>query len=421
MKSEAFAGLTRNPKIAVIGGGASGLFAAVCAAKEAKRLQKTIEICVFDANSSPARKILVSGNGRCNLTNSNVSAENYYNLDPRFFNGVYSQFRSADMISFLAEYGFMTHEDHAGRIYPLGNQAAGVKELLLALCSMYSVVLYTDSKIHSVSRSKNGYLLNGSYFADRVIFACGSAAAHRNGGMDSLHLLSNFGVQVKPFLPALTGLRIKGFSKYQLKGVRADGSVQLIADKKKIASDRGELQYTEYGVSGIPAMQISCEAARLQAEGRQIILEIDSLPDYGKDEFIQLVINCASSNATLPLNVFLNGLFPMRLSAFFLKKAEVPERLLLGDLNEKQMKRLAALIKSMQFPMEAVCGLPDAQVASGGVSLRELDPQTLELHKLKGCYVCGEMMDCCGACGGYNLQWAWSSGFVAGIHAAREI
>ena len=410
-----------NKTLAVVGGGPAGLFAAVTAAARAKSAGRRLIVRVYDKNAQPARKILVSGNGRCNLSNSVISARNYPGCNADFFTSVYSQFPNEALVAFFQTHGLPVHTDAAGRIYPRSLQAGAVYDLLLYLCAAAGVELVADTEIVSVEKRRSGFLLNGSIFADRLIFACGSAAAPRNGGKESLFLIEQLGVKPKPFLPALVPIKIAGFSKNQLKGVRAEGEIAVLYDGKPIASDLGELQYTDYGLSGIPAMQVSGAAARLASKGKRPEICVDSLPEVSERSFCNMIGEGAKNVPDMTAAVFFSGIFPKRLALFFLRQSGVPAESSMRALTSAQKDKLAAAVKRQRYAFDSVCGFADAQAASGGVPASALDFRSLELKNVPGCYVCGEMADVVGMCGGYNLQWAWSSGYVAGLHAAEDL
>lgn len=410
-----------NKTLAVVGGGPAGLFAAVTAAARAKSAGKQLTVRVYDKNTQPARKILVSGNGRCNLSNNAVSARNYPGCNADFFTSVYSQFPNDALVAFFQTHGLPVHTDAAGRIYPRSLQAGAVYDLLLYLCAAAGIALIADTQITSVEKQRRGYLLNGAFYADRLIFACGSAAAPRNGGKGSLFLIEQLGVKTKPFLPALAPIKIAGFSKNQLKGVRAEGGISVEYHEKRIASDRGELQYTDYGLSGIPAMQVSGAAARLADEGKQPDIFVDSLPEFSGRAFYAMLDEGAKTVPGMTAAVWFSGLFPKRLAFFFLRRGDVPAQTEIGALTPAQKDALVAAVKRQRYAFDSVCGFADAQAASGGVPASALDFRSLALKNAPGCYVCGEMADIVGMCGGYNLQWAWSSGYVAGLHAAEDL
>ena len=409
------------PTLAVIGGGASGLAAAFTAADAVRKTGKRARILVYDANEEPAKKILVTGNGRCNLSNETVRPDCYPLANPQLLRAVFRSFSNRDLLSFLHKNGFLTKTDAAGRVYPRSNQASAVREFLLYLCAGVGVEIVSSCRITSLQKANGRFILNGKESADCLILACGSCAAPRNGGLDSLFLAKALGVRVVPFVPALTSLQVSGFSKNQLKGLRAEGKITVRTGDSILMQDRGEIQYTDSGLSGIPAMQVSLAAGRALHDGLSVVAEIDSFPELTEEAVAAMLASAVCDKGNMPVQTMLDGWFPKRLSAYFMKRCGIGANDILASLPKRIQNDLCGAIKHLCFQVSAVGAFSDAQAAVGGVPAAELDYDTLALKKCRGCFVCGEMVDVVGVCGGYNLQWAWSSGFVAGKSAAREL
>ena len=263
--------------------------------------------------------------------------------------------------------------------------------------------------------------MNEEILVNRLIFAFGSPASPKNGGKDAAGLFAGSDVSVKPFLPALSPIRLKDFSKNQLRGVRVRGSVSIRCDDRILASDTGELQFTDYGVSGIPSMQVSFAAAQALSLGKAPTALIDCAPFLSPEALRSDLERLRRKESEMPVHLFLSGLMPDRLSLYFLKKDTVRGETPVAKLKPAEIRSLLKHVKQAEYPVVGVCGFQEAQAASGGVLLSEIDPASMALKKLPGAFVCGEAADICGLCGGYNLQWAWSSGFLAGQSAARSL
>lgn len=405
--------------LAVIGGGASGLFAAIAAAKEAQRERLPLVVTVFEKNARVGKKILVTGNGRCNLTNENMSSF-YYRGCTDLFDTVYSSFDSAQTLEWFAQTGLYTRSDAAGRIYPLSNQASSVLDALRSECRRLGVREFTDTKIESIRKNGTGFLLNSEFYADKVIFACGGKAAPVHGSDGSgLELLKNCGIAVTPTYPALTALNVRNFTK-SLKGIRAEGAITLRSGGKTLASSQGEIQYTDYGLSGIPVMQISRFAAVSLGKGGEVFAFVDSLPSVSAEELTELFINLKKRDPARSFEDVLGGVMPKKLGAYMLTLASLSPSVAIGSVYDAAIAKTVGTIKRTKYTVSSVRDFAEAQVTAGGVAGEELDPFTLELKKLPGVYVCGEMIDVDGDCGGYNLQWAFSSGAVAGKSIVGE-
>ncbi len=408
--------------LAVIGGGASGLAAAISAARTAQKCNKKINISIYESNSRVGKKILVTGNGRCNITNTNINEDCYFGSKDLFFS-VYDRFNNMELLSFLEELGLKTKTDFAGRVYPLSNQAAGVLDVLRYELLKLKVNIVCDTKIVSVKRNGKGFLLNDEFFADICIISTGGKAAPVHGSDGSgFELLKPFNIKTTPVFPALTALCVENFTK-ALKGIRADGEISVKCAGKTLMSASGEIQYTEYGLSGIPSMQVSRAASQqlLLNKDKDVFAVVDSVVSMSDGELKQFLISLSRSNPDMPGEMLLAGLMPKRLGATLMNECSLSIEKSLKCINGGAFDKLVNAIKHKKYKISSVKGFNDAQVTAGGISADEIDFNTLELKKVKGIYVCGEIVDVDGTCGGYNLQWAFSSGYLAGQKSVMEI
>ena len=413
-------GAKKRYEIAVIGGGASGLFAAAFAAGEAKQAGVPVNVTVYEGNPRVGKKLLVTGNGRCNLTNQHMDVSCYRGATA-LFEAVYAQFGREDTLAFFEDAGLFTRSDLAGRVYPMSNQASSVLDALRNVCAERGVKEVVSCKITSLQRRDEGYLLNGEYYADRVIVACGGKAAPVHGSDGSGYaLLRPFGVQITPLYPALTPLTIDNFTK-SLKGVRAAGKITLKSAGNTLAEAAGEIQYTDYGLSGIPAMQVSRFAAQRLAEGGEVLAFVDSAPDLPSEELTERLLALQKAHPAMTAESLLAGLLPKRLGTVLIASCSLSPVKELGQLHENAVAKIVSAVKRTKYKVSAVRGFADAQVTAGGVAATEIDAAAMELKKAKGLYVCGEIVDVDGDCGGYNLQWAFSGGAAAGKSAVRSL
>ena len=423
MKSSLNAMLQNTKKtyrIAVIGGGASGLFAAAVAAKEAASCDMPVSVAVYEGNARVGKKILVTGNGRCNLTNERMGEE-YYRGSPALFRAIYAQVDREAVLSIFEDAGLYVRADQAGRVYPMSNQASSVLDALRNVCAERGVEEVTACKIVELKRHGDGFLLNGTYCCDKAIIACGGRAAPVHGADGGgFTLLKSFGISVTPLFPALTPLCVKDFTK-ALKGVRAVGALTLKSAGKTLAQAAGEIQYTDYGLSGIPAMQVSRFAAQRLAEGGEVFAVVDSAPYFSAQELQDKLFSIGKAHPALTTEAALAGFLPKRLGTVLAASCSVSPEKKIGALHENVLEKITAAVKCAKYPVSAVRGFADAQVTAGGVAEEEINASTMELRRAKGLYVCGEIVDVDGDCGGYNLQWAFSSGAVAGRSAVRSL
>lgn len=406
--------------VAVIGGGASGLFAAIFAAKKAIEKKLNVKISVYESNSRVAKKILATGNGRCNFTNDNILPENFFGERELAFS-VYSSFDNVRVKNFFKSIGLLSVSDSAGRVYPMSMQASSVCDSLRFTAESLGVEFITDTKITSIKKKQGCFILNDMYYADRVIIATGGKASPMHGSDGSGYdLLNPFGINITPVYPALSALACKDFPK-SLKGVRAKGKITLKGNGKTIAENIGEIQYTDYGLSGIPSMQVSRFASLyLASNNSKLAALIDSCPNLSVDELKNIFFSIKKNNPNLTSQLLMSGLMPKKLGEYLLSVCSVKPDIQIGKLNPAVIEKIVSTIKQMKYTVVSVKGFADAQVTCGGVSGDEIDYATLELKKVKGMYVCGEIINVDGDCGGYNLQWAWSSGAVAGINCIGE-
>ncbi len=407
--------------IAVIGGGASGMISALFARYEADRIGVDTEISIYERNPRIGKKILVTGNGRCNFSNENMSADNYHG-DSDFAFGIVNRFNYQDTVAFFRRIGVLSKADAAGRIYPMSFQASSVLDALRAEIDKCNIRLICDNKITSIKCVENGFLLNGSFFADACILACGAKAASVHGSDGSgFELLNSFGIDIAPVLPALTALVCDNFPK-GLKGIRAQGKIEIKSGGKLLASDTGEIQYTDYGLSGIPSMQVSGEVSRtLNSTDTPVFAFVDACPYISASELYDHLMSYKKHNPGVSSEYLLSGIVPKKLGLTFLVDCSINPAKNIGILHPSVVEKIVSVIKSKKYKIKSVRSFNDAQVCCGGIRCSEVNGSTLELKKVPGLFVCGEMLNVDGDCGGYNLQWAWSSGYVAGINAVREI
>ena len=408
-------------EIAVIGAGASGLMAAIFAADEAQKLNKRVKVTLYEANPRVGKKILVTGNGRCNFTNENVSCENFHG-EVLLAEKVYSEFDKASVIKFFENMGLYSKSDFAGRVYPLSFQANSVLDALRFEIKRLGIDEVTETKITSLRKQGSGFILNDRYYADKVIVAAGGKASPVQGSDGSgFQLLVKHGIEITELYPALCPMTCFDFPK-SLKGIRAQGKITVRSEGKLIAEDTGEIQYTDYGLSGIPSMQVSGAAAyALKHFKSDVYAYVDSCPAFTAEELTEKLSELVKTHPDFPGEMLLSGIMPKKLGMFLLSACSVNPEKKIGILHKGVIEKIVFTVKNKKYRISGLRGFGDAQVTAGGIKGSEINFGTLELKKLHGVYVCGEIVNVHGDCGGYNLQWAWSSGAVAGMNAVREI
>lgn len=397
-------------KIAIIGGGASGLICALSAALKAKENNVRVDITVYEAKDKPGRKLLATGNGRCNLMNKN---EGDYYFDCKGFSSyALEKFNVENNISFFRKIGLYTRSDEEGRIYPLSNNASSVLDALRLSCESYKVRFVNNCEITHIKKKNKEFILNDSLNADIVVLACGGKAGVKR--FNGYELLKDSGHNVTKVSPSLTKLEVKDKKNVrQLKGIRQKGEFSLLDGKNIIVKEKGELLFTDYGLSGIAVMQLSAYAVRCKSIER-LKIQADFVSELSFVELQGAITEFAKSGTVLKNENLLSGIVPKRLGEVILKNSGYDLSSAPMDLSSKDIKIITDALKCFTFDLCGVRGFDDAQVTAGGADTDYFSPETMESKKVNGLYCIGELLDVDGLCGGYNLHWAWSSGRLCG-------
>lgn len=390
-------------KVVIIGGGASGMMAAIQAARTGAA------VTLLEHNEKPGKKILATGNGRCNLTNLVQEPSRYRSSQPDFPWKIITQYPLEDTLAFFSELGIYT-KDRNGWVYPYSDQAAGVAQVLELEARHQKVKIKTTEEVTDILREDGQYLVKTAtwqYPCDSVIISCGSSASNVKGSSTTgYELAEKLGHTVVKPLPSLCGIRGKDNYYAKWAGSRMDGRITLEIDGKTVGEEQGEILFTEYGISGIGVFQLSRYAVRGTDEGKIATYHLDLMPQLTKEELVKLLLDRQQAGSYKNPQELLIGLLPRKMIDVLVKKTYEPEK-------------IAERLKDWQVPVKGAYALQQAQICSGGVDPRELTEQ-LESRLHPGIYFTGEVIDVDGPCGGYNLQWAWSSGAVAGRAAAEE-
>ncbi len=403
--------------VAVIGGGASGMMAAVTAASNGAH------VILLEHNDRIGKKILSTGNGRCNFTNILQEPVCYRSDNPLFPWDVVENFNARDVISFFLQLGVYS-KNRNGYIYPNSDQARAVLDAFRMEIERLDVEVRTEINCTDIRPVKNGFVVTtdkGTVRADRVILATGSKAAPSTGSDGSGYALAkSLGHRIIPVLPALVQLRCEEKFFKSIAGVRAQGTVSIWSEGSCIARDTGEIQLADYGISGIPVFQVSRYASRLLYEKKEVYALLDFMPDLSRDQMCAFLRARAAARPEKKARMFLIGLFHQKLSDLWIRLSRIPEDRKAGDLSDSDLEKLTDRIKEFCVRVTASNSFEKAQVCCGGVDTREVDPQTMESLYVPGFYLAGEILDVDGMCGGYNLTFAWASGYAAGTAASVE-
>ncbi len=399
--------------VAVIGGGAAGMMAAWKAAS------RGAAVSLFERQSRVGRKLAVTGNGRCNLTNLNAGPDSYHGTDGGFAAYALEQLGPERTRELFRSLGLLTVAEPGGRVYPLSDTAGSVVDVLRYAIQAAGVCLYDSCEVSGIQHSGDGFRVTwegGSLEAERVIVACGGMAGERFGGTKlGYRLLESLGHRCTPLRWSLVQLRSDNPQCRSLKGVRADASVTVLRKGGVIARSAGEVQFTDYGLSGPAVFEIS--RAALEKPGT--VVSLDLLRCVNEEELTEMLLRRAGNTPGLTLGDAFLGTVQNRIGRVLVSAAGLKSSDELKNLDEKTARRLAKLAKGFEFPVTGDMGAANAQVTVGGIRTDDFDPATMESRLCPGLFACGEVLDIDGDCGGYNLQWAWSSGSLAGASAAE--
>ena len=398
-------------RAAVIGAGASGMTAALTAVRLGH------EVTLYERQARVGRKLMATGNGRCNLTNTGAGPSNYHGEAPDFVRPALEAFPSEAALDFFRGLGLLAREEWGGRVYPLSNSANSVVDVLRQGLDAAGVELIAGDRVRELRRAGSGYSVTtesgDKRSFDAVVVACGGLAGEKlGGGRDGYELLKALGHTRTALRPALVQITTEPAYPRSLKGIKADCALRVLSRGGLLASSCGELLFTETGVSGPAAFDVS--RAVSEAGDAKMELEIDFLRDYTPAEVLAHLQNRVKTAPELPASELLTGSVHNRLGRMLIKYADVEAAAPLSALSERELRTVAGACKRFKLPVRGTEGFANAQVTAGGIRTSEFDPRTLESRLCPRLFACGEVLDIDGDCGGYNLQWAWSSGVLAG-------
>lgn len=397
-------------KVIVIGGGASGMMAALTAAAGGH------QVTILERQSRLGRKLLVTGNGRCNLTNLNMGPEHYHGSRPDLASSTIESFDTHKTLEFFRSLGLLTVAEPSGRVYPFSDQAGSVVDVLRFALNEAGVDVRTGYEVTSAKNEKGKFVVSSAeeaLTADRLIICCGGMAGSKLGGTKGGYdLLKSFGHRMTKLYPSLVQIKTDATYAKSLKGVRADAGVSLVMGKYVEAESAGEVQFTEYGLSGPAIFEIS-RAASVNKEKRTVVLDL--MREYSLPTIEKLISARISAMPGLTAENLLTGMLQNRLGRTVVKYAGYDQNMPVTELDKNDISRISRSIKAFRFDVIDTLSFDSAQVTAGGADLSQFRADTLESCLVKGLYAAGEVLDMDGDCGGYNLQWAWSSGRRAGM------
>lgn len=402
--------------VIVVGAGAAGLTAAISAARHGA------SVLILEHMESAGKKLLLTGNGKCNLSNEQIDLTNYRGEEPEFPHYALRAYGLPETREFFLSLG-VPFRSRNGYLYPQNEESAGVLTALLAECEKRGVEIKYQIGIQKITRETDGFLFTtkqGAFRSRTCILATGGKSYPRTGSDGSGFLyLGELGHEIKDVVPSLVKLQADAPYLTELAGIRADAHLILVIDHKPVARENGELQLTKDGVSGIPVFQLSRYAAAALGEGKRVELFVNFLPAMAHPAELLNWLKARCRNHPARLSDLLCALTHRKLVPVLLREAAVEDQAA-AKVSAEELTRIAALLVGFPFVITGTDALRNAQVTAGGVLTRYVSEKTLESKKTPGLFFCGEMLDVDGPCGGYNLQWAWSSGLLAGKSAAEQ-
>ena len=397
--------------IGIIGGGASGMAAALAAAEKGDN-----QVILMERQSRVGRKLLATGNGRCNLTILHAMEGGYHGNAPEFVSFAISQFPPEAALSWFQKLGLFTVAEPSGRVYPYSDQANSVVDVLRFALEQPNITVKLGFEVEKVKKTAAGFAVASkeeTVACDKLIVACGGLAGTKLGGsMSGYKILRSLGHSCTKLRPTLVQLKSSWSGVAGLKGVRANCRAEILHDGVKTAESTGQLQFTEYGLSGPVIFEISRDVCQ---GGGQWTCRMDFLPDLPREELRRALEE--RRNTALPVSELFTGILHNRLGRVLAQSAGLTANAPVESLSDWELEQAVSAAKALEVTLTEPMGMDSAQVTAGGIATAEFVDSTMESRRVPGLYACGEVLDIDGDCGGYNLQWAWSSGRLAGLHA----
>jgi len=396
--------------VLIIGGGPSGMMAAISAANSGK------SVMLLEKNESLGKKLLATGNGRCNITNAHISANNFYGCSKNFFNTIYNQFDNLKTINFFESIGLILKEEERGRIFPITNQATSVLDALVYKMRDLGVEIKTKTEVKKIVKKEywEVILVNGTiYNSNNLVLTTGGKAAFQFGSSgDGFFWAKNLGHDIAPVSASLVSLEIKEEWPRKVQGLKVNVAVNILVDSKNHGNKKGDLLFTHFGVSGPTILGLSRIAAT--NESKLVELVIDFFPNMCERSLDAQITKILSVSGAKKIKNALTGIIPLNLIPVLLNNAKINGDIKATEISRIERKKIINELKRSKLTVLKTRPLKEAQVTAGGVSEKSINFLTLESKIVNNLFFAGEIINIDGDSGGFNLQWAWSSGFVAG-------
>lgn len=404
-------------RVGIIGAGASGVFAALILK------QNYIDTTVIERNANALKKIYATGNGRCNFTNRNVSYKNYHGENPKFTISAIKKFDNYDVIEFFNDMGIPEVELENGKIFPKSLQASSIVKQMMCLANHLEVEFIYDSFVDDVRKDGDVFEVKSNdsiYKFDYLVVACGSKAYKKSGSDGNGYILmKKMGHNIVKTHPGIVQLRLNGDSFKKMSGTKFKANAKLVVDEKEVFEFYHDVLFTDYGISGPTILQLSGEAIRAKKKGLDVKIRIDTV-DLDENKLYEHLIYIISLNYYKKINELLVGLINDNLIEEVLNQAGISYDINVCELSKEEIYKLAHTLKNLEFSVSGYKDEDSGQITCGGVDTDEINPSTMESKKINNLYIIGEIMDVDGDCGGYNLQWAFSSAYSCAMSIIKK-
>ena len=409
--------MSHTKDLLIIGGGAAGLVAAITA----KRENESLSVAIIEGLDRVGKKLITTGNGRCNISNTDDSLSRFHGENPQFADFALSCYGKDYLKEFFSSIGIEFTEEN-GKLYPSSLQASSVVDCLRFECERLGVETVCSAKVTSIKKGKV-FTVSGEGFefcSKALIVATGLFSGGEKLGSDGsvFRIMKELGHKATPCSPAIVQVKTETDFVRQLKGIKVDANARLYKKNTFIREDFGEVLFCDYGLSGPAIMQISRDAFR--SEGEYYIC-LDLFPKNNKAELVELLKNRVNTLSHRSLEDFFTGLLNKRLGQVILKHCGFKLTQMAFELKDNDLEKIADTLKSFKFKILGHTGFNNSQVTAGGLLTLEFDNKTMMSKRISGLFAAGEILDIDGDCGGFNLKWAWCSGILAAKSAVEYI
>jgi len=399
-------------RVAIIGAGASGL---VCAIEAAR---KGHNVTLFEKNSKVGRKILATGNGKCNISNEKITITRYHGESPSFAKEPLRRFDTHTCKTYFRSLGLEMREGEEGRLYPMSHQASSVVDMLLHEARSLGVNFLLESEVSKIEKNSADFVVHAkeqTYHFDACVIATGSVAMPTLGSSGSGYGFAKaLGHAVIEPYPSLVQFVSDEPHLKEVSGVKMEANVELYIANQKCANVQGDLLFTAYGLSGSTILDLSRKASHAFVEGEVVHVVLDLLPNLTRDALSALLQKRLAFAKDKSLSLWLEGMIPKKLAHFIVENIKLTHIKEASALGAKEIKKIVFALKALRITIKETKGFESAEVCAGGVDVRELDAKSMMSAKVKNLYFCGEVLDIDGDCGGFNLHFAWASGYLVG-------